>query len=173
MRMTREQKHIPRIAAVFLAAAFLGACADIGDHQGADGGSSVVVAPADARDDRAVAASYWKTMVDNALLNSNGIAAGKLAPSELIWRAGDLPLKGTAVVVPWSQSYWSFSSGGVQRRLQTGQSDYSILTKSAVLKLDSLGLSKLSPTEMYDVLLNFLEDDPSSPLHFLTTILMR
>jgi hypothetical protein len=168
-----EDNHPPRLAAVFLVVAFLGACADIGDLHGDNGGNSVVVAPTDARDDRSVAASYWKTMVDNALLNSNLTVADKRAPAEIIWRASDLPLKGTAAVVPWSQSYWSFASGGVQRRLQTGQSDYSILTKSAVLKLDSSGLSKLSPTEKYDVLMNFLEDDPASSHHFLTTKQMR
>lgn len=62
---------------------------------------------------------------------------------------------------------------GVQRRLETGEAEYPILSKSEVLKLDADGLSRLSPTEKYDIFMNFLEDDASSPNHFLITKQMR
>jgi hypothetical protein len=135
--------------------------------------SDALAAPVPGRDDRAQAEAYWQTMLKNFEAQFAVQSHQIQQHVSMQWKLASLPLRGTSKAIPWSQSYWSYTSGGVQRRLATGQSQYPILTKTQVLAMSSSDLVNLSPTEKYDILHNLLRDDPNDPEHFLTTKRVR
>ncbi len=65
----------------------------------------------------------------------------------------DLPLEGRADRVPWTDTYWPETDGGISNRWQTGEHrGYELLGLEALMDMSAEEIALLSPTEKYDLL---------------------
>ena len=107
------------------------------------------------------------------MIRNHNISGGANTANTLETSFAQLPARGRSARAPWSQSYWSFNSGGLQRRYQTNEKSYTILTRAQVASMNQQQLNRLSPTEKYDILMNHLKDDVNDPGHFVATKTVR
>lgn len=85
----------------------------------------------------------WNSQNDP--LNLNGMYNRKLS---------DLPLEASLEAVPWTDSYWPSTRGGLANRWKDWSADpfeSELLTKEQLLELSEKELAKLSPAEKYDI----------------------